>query len=153
LDAMPPTAFDDDVVTARANADDLPAVLELLRRSLGWRDADSSFLEWKHLQNPFGVSPMWIARAGDRVVAFRAFLCCELVPPARVVLRAARAVDTATDPEFRARGIFTTLTLSALESLRADGVDLVFNTPNAQSLNGYVRMGWRSLGRLPVAIR
>ena len=66
---------------------------------------------------------------------------------------AARAVDTATDPDFQGRGIFTRLTLEALDALPADGVDMVFNTPNAQSLPGYLKMGWEEVGRLAAAVR
>ena len=107
----------DGIVTRRASRDDFPAVLELLRRALGWVDDDARFLEWKHLQNPFGESPMWVALAGARVVGFRAFLRWELVGPDGRVRHAARAVDTATDPDFEGRGIFTRLTLEALDAL------------------------------------
>jgi hypothetical protein len=68
------------------------------------------------------------------------------------VVRAARAVDTATDPDLRRQGLFRSLTLDALESLRADGTRLVWNTPNAASLSGYLTMGWQEIGRLPVAV-
>ena len=76
---------------------------------------------------------MWVALAGSRVVGFRAFLRWELVGPDGRVRYAARAVDTATDPDFQGRGIFTRLTLEALDALPADGVELVFNTPNARA--------------------
>ena len=66
---------------------------------------------------------------------------------------AVRAVDTATDPEFQGRGIFTRLTLEALDELAADGVDFVFNTPNARSRPGYLKMGWQVVGRLAAAVR
>ncbi len=142
-----------DLDVRRATADDLPAVLVLLRRALGWTDDDTRFLEWKHLENPNGSSPMWIALDGARVVGFRAFLRWELVTPSGRLRRAARAVDTATDPDYQGRGVFTRLTGDALDALRDDGVDLVFNTPNANSLPGYRRLGWRELGRLPTAVR
>ncbi len=142
-----------DIVTRRATRDDFPAVLELLRRALGWIDDDARFLEWKHLQNPFGESPMWVALAASRVVGFRAFLRWELVGPDGRVRHAARAVDTATDPDFQGRGIFTRLTLEALDALAAVGVELVFNTPNARSLPGYLKMGWQEVGRLATAVR
>jgi len=69
------------------------------------------------------------------------------------VLRAVRAVDTATLPSHQGRGIFRRLTLQALVELEADGVDLVFNTPNDQSRPGYLKMGWTQVGRLPAAVR
>ena len=105
------------------------------------------------MQNPFGVSPMWVAESEGRVVGFRTFLRWELVHPDGATLRAVRAVDTATDPDFQGRGIFTRLTLEAVEELTAEGVDLVFNTPNEKSRPGYLKMGWREVGRLPVGLR
>jgi GNAT superfamily N-acetyltransferase len=136
----------------RATAVDLPAVLALARRALGWTDDDTKFLEWKHVENAFGASPMWIASDDDRVVGFRAFMRWEFVTPDGDRIRAARAVDTATDPEYQGRGIFTRLTQSAVEQLPAEGVQLIFNTPNERSLPGYLKMGWRQVGRLGVAV-
>ena len=51
----------DRVKIRRATPADLREVLELARRALGWGDPDPSFLEWKHLENAFGASPMWLA--------------------------------------------------------------------------------------------
>jgi hypothetical protein len=68
-------------------------------------------------------------------------------------MAAVRAVDTATHPDVRNRGVFSRLTLLALEELKADGVAFAFNTPNDQSRPGYLKMGWRTLGHLPVLVR
>jgi GNAT superfamily N-acetyltransferase len=143
----------DDISTRRATHDDLPAVIDVARAALGWTDADAAFLRWKHLGNPYGESPMWVAESGGAIVGFRAFLRWRFRRADGTVLRAVRAVDTATAPGLQGRGIFTRLTLGALDELHADGVDLVFNTPNARSLRGYRKMGWQELGRLPVAVR
>ena len=134
---------------------DRPAVLELLSASLGWLPDDHSarFFDWKHDQNPFGRSPGWVALAGEEVVGFRTFLRWEYECSDGVEHRAVRAVDTATHPRFQGRGIFRRLTLAALEDLTAEGVDFVFNTPNAQSRPGYLKMGWTEVGRLPTSVR
>jgi GNAT superfamily N-acetyltransferase len=139
------------VSTRPATADDLGEVLALMRRALGWADVSARFLEWKHLENPFGPSAMWIALDGDRVVCFRAFLRWEMQDAAGRTVRAVRAVDTATDPDFQRQGLFRRLTTDAVDELGAQGVNLVFNTPNKASLAGYRSMGWQELGRLPVA--
>lgn len=138
----------------RATPADRPAVLALLRGSLGWAGGDDGarFLDWKHRENPFGPSPSWIAVDEDRVVGFRTFLRWEFEQDGRVV-RAVRAVDTATDPAHRGRGIFTRLTLQALDELRDEGIAFVFNTPNDQSRPGYLKMGWQPVGHLPMAVR
>ena len=139
----------------RAAPHDRDAILRLGARTLGWLgDAeDEAFFVWKHEQNPFGSSPMWVACDRDRVVGFRTFLRWEFTLENHPrVIRAVRAVDTATDPQFQGRGIFTQLTLAALDELRAEGVDMVFNTPNDNSLPGYLKMGWLVVGHLPVSI-
>ena len=137
-----------------AEADDRDAIITLLQRSLG-SDGDPRYPElfaWKHDTNRFGPSPMWVATDGDRIVAFRALMRWEFVRGGEV-LRAVRAVDTATDPDYQGRGLFRALTMHGLESVRAEGVDFVFNTPNDQSRPGYLKMGWREVGRLPAAVR
>ena len=48
--------------------------------------------------------------------------------------------------------MFTKLTMHGLAAMQADGVDFVFNTPNSQSRPGYLKMGWREVGRLPAAV-
>ncbi len=137
-----------------ATPDDRAQILGLLQRSLGWGD-DPRFAElyrWKHETNAFGPSPTWVAVDGDRIAGVRIFMRWEFVRGGRV-LRAVRAVDTATDPDYQGRGLFTALTIQALDEMKSDGVDFVFNTPNDQSLPGYLKMGWREVGRLPAAVR
>ena len=133
--------------------DDEAAVLALLQASLGWVPDDqyARFFAWKHHDNAFGRSPAWVALDGDRIVGFRIFLRWEYLRDGRVV-RAVRAVDTATHPDAQGRGIFSKLTRHALEQVRAEGVDFVFNTPNDQSRPGYLKMGWQPVARLPVLV-
>lgn len=144
-----------DVEVRRATAADREEVLDLLTASLGWvPDAlHDRFFSWKHDENPFGVSPAWVATEGDRILGFRTFLRWAFdLPDARRV-EALRAVDTATHPDAQGKGIFKRLTLSALEDLAGEGVAFVFNTPNEQSRPGYLKMGWVQVGRLPVTVR
>ncbi|WP_327683184.1 GNAT family N-acetyltransferase [Kitasatospora sp. NBC_00458] len=136
---------------------DLPAVLDLLTASLaggptGTRTA--GFFAWKHRLNPFGASPGLLAETADgRVAGVRLFLRWQWHRgrDARPVT-AVRPVDTATHPDFRGRGVFRRLTTDLLDQVAGD-TDLVFNTPNGNSLPGYRAMGWQELGRVPVAVR
>lgn len=137
-----------------ATADDRSEILGLLGRSLGADAADPRYRElyaWKHDHNRFGSSPTWVAVEAGRIVAVRAFLRWEFERGGEV-LRAVRAVDTATDPTHQGRGLFTLLTLHGLEAIAADGVEFVFNTPNQQSRPGYLKMGWQVVGQLPTTI-
>lgn len=134
--------------------DDEAQIFELLAASLGWvPDGDhAAFFRWKHRENPFGDSPGWVATTEDRVVGFRSFLRWRFSGEDREV-EAVRAVDTATSPSHQRRGIFKRLTLQSLDALATQGVRFVFNTPNSQSRPGYLKMGWKILGRVPVSVR
>lgn len=135
--------------------EDLPAVLDLLRASLG----ESSLLQrtpelfqWKHLDNPFGRSVMLVAEVDDTIVGLRAFMQWQLDYGADIV-RCGRAVDTATHPGYLRRGIFRRLTMEALDVAHDIGIQLVFNTPNERSRAGYLTMGWSDVGPVRVIAR
>jgi len=136
-------------------AEDVPAVLALLRAALGegplLRRTEELF-RWKHVENPFGPSVALVAESGGDLVGLRAFMRWDLAHPGGV-LRCGRAVDTATHPRFRRRGIFRRLTMEALEVAAAAGIRLVFNTPNDRSRPGYLTMGWRDVGPVRVLVR
>jgi GNAT superfamily N-acetyltransferase len=136
-----------------ATEDDDEAVLELLRCSLGWKPSehDAAFFWWKHRQNPFGNSSAWLACVDDRIVGYRTMLRWRFERSDGSV-EAVRAVDTATHPDHQGRGIFTKLTLAAIDELRAQSVAFVFNTPNDKSRPGYLKMGWQTVGKIPVSI-
>ena len=149
------TVTDRRIDVRAAEPSDRKAVLELLSASLGWTPDKrfDAFFSWKHEDNPLGRSPAWVAVDGGTVVGFRTFMRWEYQVGNGDVVRAVRAVDTATHPEYRGGGIFRRLTLEALDALRAEGVALVFNTPNNRSRPGYLKMGWTQVGRLPMAVR
>jgi GNAT superfamily N-acetyltransferase len=142
-----------DIVVRRMQPMDERQILALLEIALGWRpeDPNDAFFAWKHRDNPFGQSPSWVAMDSDRVVGFRTLMRWEL-DTGNGPVRAVRAVDTATHPDRQGRGIFSALTRQAVDDLRAEGVDWVFNTPNDKSRPGYLKMGWQPVGRLPAGL-
>ncbi len=145
---------DADIQVRRATSTDDQAVLALLGTSLGWvpDDQHAAFFEWKHRRNPAGASPAWVALDGERLVGYRTFVRWEFEQAGHPVA-AVRAVDTATHPDYRGRGIFSRLTRHALESLRDEAVAFVFNTPNERSRPGYLKMGWQPVAKLGVVVR
>ncbi|HMO12765.1 MAG TPA: GNAT family N-acetyltransferase [Pirellulaceae bacterium] len=132
---------------------DIPQIVELLKRSLGESLIKKSAEVWryKHIDNPFGPSIVLLAHAGARLVGVRALMrwCWQRGEQSAIAFR---AVDTATDPAFQGRGIFKRLTMAALEIAREQGGQFVFNTPNKQSRPGYLKMGWKSQGKLRLAV-
>lgn len=134
---------------------DEAAVLSLLTASLAGGptgERTPEFLRWKHKKNPFGSSPGLVALAPDgSLAAVRLFLRWQLRCGSHL-LHAVRAVDTATHPDHQGKGLFRRLTLEALDTVASDA-DLVFNTPNDQSRPGYLKMGWSTVGDVPISIR
>ena len=138
------------------DARDQPAILDLMHTALGERPGlrrSQELFAWKHFDNPFGRSLMLVAEDDEGIVGFRAFMRWELDTPDGERLRCVRAVDTATHPRARRRGVFRTLTNEAVVAAGTEGVDLIFNTPNPRSGAGYVTMGWREVGRIGALIR
>ena len=135
----------------RATPADLPAIVQLLERSFG-KPRSAELFRWKHQQNPFGASPCLLAEVDGSPVCLRAFLRWRWLANGREV-PAMRAVDTATHPEWRRRGLFSQLTRQLVEEVRMEGVAFVFNTPGRASLPGYLQLGWRKVGRLPLLVR
>jgi len=43
--------------------------------------------------------------------------------------------------------------MAAVEAMTVDDVRFVFNTPNDQSRPGYLKMGWKQVGRPPTSVR
>lgn len=134
--------------------EDVEEIVELLRAGLGEGSVPrrAELWRWKHQRSPFGPSPVVVAVAAGRLVGLRAFLRWRWRSGDREV-PAVRAVDTVTHPEWRGRGIFTRLTGRLVDEVERQGVAFVFNTPNPKSGAGYLKMGWRSAGRLPVRAR
>ena len=129
----------------------LPAALALLDVAL--RPGHTlEWYRWKHLAPPAGPSWAWVAVAGTSVIGVRLVMRWPLLVDGEWGV-AARMVDTATSPAHRGSGVFRSLTLTALASLRAaaDQPRFVMNTPNAQSRPGYCRMGWTLLPPIPHA--
>ncbi|MDR7543866.1 MAG: GNAT family N-acetyltransferase [Armatimonadota bacterium] len=134
--------------------DDEIAVLRLLEMALGSGrafDRTSAFWRWKHFENPFGPSLMMLAANGE-VCGLRAFLRWRFRAADRTI-RAIRAVDTATHPDYRRLGVFSSLTRQTVDRARDEGVDLIFNTPNPISLRGYLKLGWTLVGRPSLLVR
>lgn len=129
-------------------------LVELARVSLGEGriPRTAAFWDWKHRANPFGESLGFVGRHDNGLAGIRAFMRWQWAAGGSD-FAAVRAVDTATHPDWRRRGLFQRLTETSLNDARAQGIRFVFNTPNERSLPGYLKMGWRRVGRVPIQVR
>ncbi|MDT0677468.1 GNAT family N-acetyltransferase [Autumnicola musiva] len=137
----------------KAAPSDIPAIISVLKISLGEDQLAVSEEVWnfKHEDNPFGKSIVFVAEENEKIIGVRAFMRWNWKNENQVY-KACRAVDTATHPEHRGKGIFKKLTLKAVEAAREEGVNFIFNTPNEQSRPGYLKMGWETAGKIKVGL-
>ena len=145
-----------EITVREATPDDVGEILNVLRAALGETlllKRTRAQWSWKHETNPFGRSIVLVATSGDRIAGVRALMRWQLTTPGRATLDCLRPVDTATHPDFERQGIFRRLTMEALDLARAEGVHLVFNTPNPRSGAGYLSMGWREVGAIGALVR
>ena len=132
---------------------DTGEIVALLKLSLGENLMPKSerYWKWKHHENPFGSSPVLLCWEGSELIGVRAFMRWEWSSKGQVY-RAVRAVDTATHPSHQGKSVFKKLTLSLVDYCKERGDHFVFNTPNHQSKPGYLKMGWKEAGKVPVQI-
>lgn len=126
---------------------DLSQILELIQNNLD-NNYSENFFKWKHMENPFGTSYGLLAMDNEKIVGLRMFMFWEFakrgtdgVPK---IIKAIRPVDTVTDKNYRGKGIFKKLTLTGLKNCERN-YDIIFNTPNENSLPGYMKMGWKKI--------
>lgn len=121
-------------------AEDIDEINRLLGLSLGKHHSNELFL-WKHLENPFGKSLGLLALVDGKIVGVKMFMKWNLERDGKTI-KALRPVDTVIDQDYRGNGIFKKLTLIGLEKFKAR-YDIIFNTPNLNSLPGNLKMGWK----------
>ena len=141
-------------VVRAGTAADTTEILKLISASYEGQNGPSrlGYWLWKHEQNPFGASPCLVATSDGRIVGVRMFLRWVWCSGDQTV-RAVRAVDTATLPEWRGKGVFSRLTMRLVEQMQDEGVRFIYNTPNGKSMPGYLKMGWAPVTRIPLWVR
>lgn len=139
--------------TRIATEADIPAIIELLKLSLGesLMPKTEAFWRWKHLDNPFGPSKVILAEENGEIIGLRAFMQWKYQIDGQL-FTGLRAVDTATHPQHQGKGIFKKLTLSLIENCKKEGDHFIFNTPNEKSKPGYLKMGWYEAGKMPLKL-
>lgn len=142
------------MILREATIEDLPSIVKVLKLSLGEQDLPLSENIWnfKHIENPFGKSLVFIAEENDQIVGVRAFMRWKWHFGDKE-FESFRAVDTATHPKYQGKGIFKKLTMKAVDMATLNGEHFIFNTPNDQSRPGYLKMGWEAVNKLKVALK
>jgi GNAT superfamily N-acetyltransferase len=136
-----------------SNEADIPAIVVLLKKSLGETSSPKSidYWVWKHINNPFGESMVFLGLNNGQLIGVRAMMRWNW-QRGNDSFNALRAVDTGTHPDHQGTGVFSTLTKKIVGLAHNQGINFIFNTPNSKTLPGYLKLGWISLGKLRVGV-
>jgi GNAT superfamily N-acetyltransferase len=112
----------------------------------------TEYLRWLYTENPAGTVVGRDAWLGDQLAA------TYVTVPARLSLEGRErlgllSINTATDPNFQGRGLFTLLARSVIERAQERGFACIYGIANANSTPGFVRkLGFNLVEQLRAAV-
>jgi hypothetical protein len=134
-----------------AREGDLAELIALRERTFGRRISPAEW-RWKLAGQPSPVANVWVVEAGERLVFQYAGI------PTRVRHHGSDAlamvsVDTMTDPDYRRRGLFTSMAAETYSHWRRAGVAFVLGMPNEKSGPGAKVLGFVPVSELRLWVR
>ena len=112
------------------------------------RDMTINFWRWRFIEGPFGKGIIYLAFDGDILTGHYAVFPT-LIKIKREIVKAVFSMTTMTHPNYRGKGIFTTLANAVYEEAYRKGYKLVFGFPNENSFGAFVnKLGWKGFGRI-----
>lgn len=128
----------------------LNAVFSENQRSAAFRD--QAYWNWKFLDSPFGHSMVLVAEMDGRIIGVNNWWPWEFVLRGSVI-RAYQPCDSAVHTDYRGKGCFRMLRLHGLKLAQEQGVQLLFNYPNQNSIGAYLALGWHAQQTIPWMIK
>ena len=121
---------------------DLPAIARFFKRHYMGLGAygDSDLFQWKIIDNSLMPGIINLVKDGDRIASITT------VTPKRLFLdgkeiAAGEIADSYTDPDYQRQGMLAQLINQCTQDALGRGIDLVYSTPNHQSIPAYERKG------------
>ena len=131
----------------------VPQYVALFQRAFpGNTKLSSKYLQWLYRDNPDGALVGFDAFHGQKLVGHYACVPRQYVG-AEGPKRCLHSVNTATDPEFTRRGLFTRLAEMTYEAATRAGFQFVFGVANKNSISGFTsKLGFDSLGNVRLGL-
>ena len=128
--------------------DDKKGIFDL-RKAVYGEPFNEQQWDWKYSNKPVKVAKIFLAENNGMIVGLRPVMFLPLKVMSRVVIAGLNA-DVMTHPDFRHRGIFSTLVREAFERVSNEEIEIVFTFPNENSYLGYVKLGWPHICSVPL---
>jgi len=125
------------------------AILRLFQQSYG-KPMPPEFWRWRFQDNPAGGPLIELAWDGDTLAAHYAASPVVVSLVGKPVLTAL-SMTTMTHPDYRGRGLFTTLANRLYARMAQEGYLMVWGFPNDMSNRGFVRdLAWKDVYEIPM---
>ena len=119
-------------------------LIPLMKDSFG-DDVDTSYFQWKYLDNPSGQFVGFIATTSEGEVAAYYGVIPELYIIDNKETVIYQSCDTMTHSNHRRKGLFKKLASYCYEYLKKENKLFVIGFGGAQSTPGFIKMGWKEL--------
>jgi len=136
-----------------------PADIDLFRQlfhTVFGREMNAQMFQWKYIDNPCQTDNesynVVVAKDGTRIIGARPSFAMSILYKGKRY-HAAQPCDTMLLPDYRGSGLFSKMITYALNDLRQQGINYIFNFPNSNSYPGYIRNGWIDNGPVEAGIR
>jgi len=127
-------------------AEDAAGVRSVMAASYGPDATPGPIFDWWHFGCPVAASGFLVAEVSGRIVGLQPM---ELLPYewAGRRLTGATLTGVVVHPEFRRRGLFSSLVQACEREAWRRGADFVTTMPNDRSRPGFLKLGYRDPGR------
>lgn len=99
---------------------------------------------WKFRDNPFGESILACAEENDEIIGCVGYGIQPFLLNGNL-LKGVLSFETFVHPDYQGKGIFSKLIQLAELELKVQNVDFILNFPNDNSINGFLKNGWKML--------
>ncbi len=133
-----------NVLIRKFRPSDIDGVIKLLNIVFG-HNRTIEWWKWKYELNPNGFygeeGDIWVAEADNEIVGHYAIISESLKFNSKIIT-VAQSVDTAVHPDYRRRGIFTSLANKVYADAK-NRYDFIYGFPSEMAYKGFIKLGWK----------
>jgi len=133
-----------NIIIRKFKYTDIDDVLQLLSIVMN-HNFTREWWKWKYELNPNGFfgedGDIWIAKIDNKIIGHYAVIP-ETIKINSKIIKIAQSVDTATHPNYRKLGIFTTLANKVYSDVK-NRYQFIYGFPSEMAYKSFIRVGWK----------
>src|SRR5690606_3311155 len=102
------------------------------------------WFNWKFRDNPFGEAILVCAEENGKIIGCVAYGVQPFWLNGKII-KGVLSFETFVHPSYQKKGVFSRLIELGEKELISKGIDLMINFPNSNSLNGFLKSGWKRM--------